>query len=388
MTTTPQHRQPSAWVWLLVVGCALAVGYYAGQAGNQAGVQRSAPSKEIGQAPLVVPPSPVVPAAQGSDILLNEHTIRDIAKQAGKWVVAIEMSPAPGAPAHDLGHVVPGLVPYKPPRVTGTGIVLRPDGYIVTSNHIIGLDKDITVVLSDGRRLPATLLGRDWLSDVALLRVDATDLPAAKLATTPVEAGDWAVAIGSPLRLDHSISLGIVSAVDRMVAESGMPSVALIQTDAALNPGNSGGPLLNIRGELIGMNSAIRRDAQNISFAVPVADINRVCDTLMKDGKVDHAYLGLLIGSVSDGNVPPGDKPEGVEVLGLQDGPARQAGIRVGDVIRAIDSQPVRRETDLRRVLAMRKPSERLTLELVSDGKTKSLTLNLAQSPDDEFKRN
>jgi S1-C subfamily serine protease len=258
----------------------------------------------------------------------------------------------------------------------------------VTSNHIIGLDKDITVVLSDGRRLPATLLGRDWLSDVALLRVDATDLPAAKLATTPVEAGDWAVAIGSPLRLDHSISLGIVSAVDRMVAESGMPSVALIQTDAALNPGNSGGPLLNIRGELIGMNSAIRRDAQNISFAVPVADINRVCDTLMKDGKVDHAYLGLLIGSVSDGNVPPGDKPEGVEVLGLQDGPARQAGIRVGDVIRAIDSQPVRRETDLRRVLAMRKPGERLTLELVSDGKTKSLTLNLAQSPDDEFKRN
>ncbi len=257
---------------------------------------------------------------------VNEDTIADIAAQAAPSVVNIELArifPAneyhqsinskaiPFASGKDNiqsnreGSRAP-TNPITPPNIavksfhslsSGSGLIIRQDGYIITNNHLIRPGCEIKVTLSDQRAFKAKLIGRDMFTDLAVLKIDANQLPVVPFANNAlqeVRPGDWAIVIGNPLGYDHTVTLGIVSAIHRSLI--GLNAhVELIQTDAAINPGNSGGPLLNIHGQIIGLASAIRNDAQNIGFAIPVSIIEQVSNALIKEGTIARPYLGVFM---------------------------------------------------------------------------------------------
>ena len=194
---------------------------------------------------------------------------------------------APEAPNQDRKEVLKG---------TGSGFIFNSNGQILTNAHVVsGADK-VTVTLKDGRSFEGKVLGSDSVTDVAVVKIDAQNLPIVGLGDSDrIQAGEWAIAIGNPLGLDNTVTSGIVSAIGRSSSQVGIPDqqVQYIQTDAAINPGNSGGPLLNQRGEVIGMNTAIIKGAQGIGFAIPINKAKSIAEQLISQGKVDHPYLGV-----------------------------------------------------------------------------------------------
>jgi S1-C subfamily serine protease len=237
----------------------------------------------------------------------------------------------------------------------GSGFIVNADGTILTNAHVVeGADK-VTVILKDGRRLEGRVLGVDEVTDLAVVKVKEAGLPVATLADSDaVQVGDWAIAVGNPFGLDNTVTLGIVSTLNRSSAMAGIPDKRLdfIQTDAAINPGNSGGPLLNDAGEVIGINTAIRANAAGIGFAIPINKAKEVEPILARGERVTHPYLGVQIATLTpelakQNNSDPNSTvilPEvsGVLVMGVvTSSPAATAGIRRGDVITQIDAQAV-----------------------------------------------
>ncbi|MGL4566106.1 MAG: S1C family serine protease, partial [Halioglobus sp.] len=223
----------------------------------------------------------------------------------------------------------------------GSGFIISTDGYIVTNNHVVEGADSVLVRLSDRREFDAEVIGTDPRSDLALLRVDATGLPALSLAEVDdLEVGEWVLAIGSPFGLDYSVAAGIVSAKGRSLpTENNENYVPFIQTDVAINPGNSGGPLFNLDGEVVGVNSQIfTRSGGSIglSFAIPVSVVRNVVDQLKAEGRVTRGWLGVTIQDV-DKNLAESfglDRPRGALVVQLAEGgPADKAGLEPGDVI-------------------------------------------------------
>lgn len=246
----------------------------------------------------------------------------------------------------------------------GSGVVIRPDGYVLTNNHVIKNAQDIQVTLANDKKLKGKVIGRDGFTDLALIKVEAKDLPVAKFGSSKkVEPGDWAIAIGNPLGLDHTVTFGIVSALGRSLSELG-PNVELIQTDAAINPGNSGGPLLNIDGELIGINTAIRGDAQNIGFAIPIDVARDVAEKLLANGKIQRPYLGIYMQDMDKKLAKSLGLPEdtkGVLIARVAaDSPAAKAGLQVGDVIVKIDGNPITHGNELQQLVRNHKPGDKL----------------------------
>lgn len=209
----------------------------------------------------------------------------------------------------------------------------------------------IKVTLADNRELDGKLVGRDTYTDLALVKVDATNLPVAQLGKVGhLQPGDWAIAIGNPVGLSHTVTLGIISALGRSL--TGTPvNVDLIQTDAAINPGNSGGPLLNIRGEVIGINTAIRSDAQNIGFAIPIDIAQDVAKQLLENGKIERAWVGISMQNINSRNAKlfgVMSSTKGVAIVEVApDSPALKAGLAKGDVIQRIDGQLVDSARDI-----------------------------------------
>ncbi|HLO65720.1 MAG TPA: Do family serine endopeptidase [Holophaga sp.] len=248
----------------------------------------------------------------------------------------------------------------------GSGVIISPDGEILTNNHVIdgvrGSDTQIEVKTSDGRTFKATVLGKDKELDIALIKIEAKHLPFAKLGDSDaMRIGEWVVAIGNPLGLEHTVTQGIISAKGRQLTGPGLES--FIQTDAAINRGNSGGPLLNLRGEVIGINTAIRPDGQNIGFAVPVNMVKRIIPDLKSGKPVSRGYLGV------------GTRPMDAEFsasLGIKEGavvsnvdrgtPADKAGIRRLDVITGVDGQKIRSGDELVAAIAGRRAGETVTV--------------------------
>jgi S1-C subfamily serine protease len=237
----------------------------------------------------------------------------------------------------------------------GSGFIVDADGTILTNAHVVeGADK-VTVILKDARRVEGTVLGVDEVTDLAVVKIKEAGLPVASLADSDqVQVGDWAIAVGNPFGLDNTVTLGIVSTLNRSSALAGIPDKRLdfIQTDAAINPGNSGGPLLNENGEVIGINTAIRANAAGIGFAIPINKAKEVMPILARGERVTHPYLGVQIATLTpelarQNNADPNATvalPEvaGVLVVGVvPDSPAATAGIRRGDVITQIDSQAI-----------------------------------------------
>lgn len=267
---------------------------------------------------------------------------------------------------------------------TGSGFIISSDGRILTNAHVIEGADSVKVTLNDGRTYTGKVIGRDTVTDVAVVKIEAENLPFVTFGKSEnLVPGEWAIAIGNPFGLDNTVTVGIISAIKRSSSEVGVPNkrVSFIQTDAAINPGNSGGPLLNDRGEVIGINTAIRADAQGLGFAIPIETAQRVAEQLFSRGKVEHPFLGIQMVDLTPDlrkeiNEDSGanfkvNRDEGVLVVRVfDDSPAAQAGIKQGDVIQRIDGKPVKTSSDVQERVESSTIGAVLQLELDRNGQT------------------
>ena len=272
----------------------------------------------------------------------------------------------------------------------GSGVVISPDGYIITNNHVVENADRIIVNVHGEQEYEATVIGTDPPTDVALIKVDAKDLPAIIIGDSNLlRVGDQVLAIGNPFGVGQTVTKGIVSALNRninLIAYSD-----LIQTDAAINPGNSGGALVNMEGELVGMNAAILSrsgGSQGIGFAIPTSMIMRVVDPLKSDGKVARAYLGVLPQEVNQAVAQYYglEKPEGVLIAQVnEDTPAKKAGLEDGDIILSVDGRDIRNPSMLRNVISLSDVGHEAKLEILREGKRKTVDVKLDALPEQEL---
>ncbi len=267
----------------------------------------------------------------------------------------------------------------------GSGFIISSDGYILTNNHVVEGADSVLVRMSDRREFDAKVVGTDPRSDLALLRIDASDLPMLKLAANDdLEVGEWVLAIGSPFGLDYSVAAGIVSAKGRSLpTERNENYVPFIQTDVAINPGNSGGPLFNLDGEVVGVNSQIfTRSGGSIglSFAIPASVARNVVDQLKENGRVTRGWLGVTIQDV-DKNLAESfglKRPGGALVAEVsKDGPAAKAGLRSGDIIVTFDGKAIPASADLPHLVGLVAPGTTVQLEIVRDKKNQNMKVEV-----------
>ncbi|HYD76014.1 DegQ family serine endoprotease [Ramlibacter sp.] len=283
----------------------------------------------------------------------------------------------------------PGLEREVPVRGAGSGFIVDPNGLILTNAHVVKGADEVTVKLTDRREFKAKVLGSDEKTDVAVIKIDAKDLPTVKLGSTQnLDVGDWVLAIGSPFGFENTVTAGVVSAKSRTLPDGS--GVAFIQTDVAINPGNSGGPLFNARGEVVGINSQIYSRSggyQGVSFAIPIDLAAKIQQQIVAHGKVDHARLGVVVQEVNQAladsfKLP---RPEGALVARVDPGsPADKAGLKVGDVIHAVDGKAVVASGDLPAQLAARRPGEQVQLEVWRKGQSVDLAATLAAAQEQQ----
>ncbi|MDW7771468.1 MAG: DegQ family serine endoprotease [Desulfobulbaceae bacterium] len=271
----------------------------------------------------------------------------------------------------------------------GSGIIISNDGHILTNNHVVGDADTITVRLDDNREFKAEVIGTDPQSDVALIKINATDLPVLPLGDSDkLEVGEWVIAIGSPFELNQTVTVGVVSAKGR--SRMGISDYEnFIQTDAAINPGNSGGPLLNIHGEVVGMNTAIFSRSggyMGIGFAIPINMAKAIKEQLMETGKVTRGWLGVVIQDVTEDLAKSFglESANGVLISEVsENSPAEQAGIKQGDVIIEMEGIPMNDVSVLRNRVAMIAPGTKVPVTVISEGRTKELEITIGEQPVD-----
>ncbi|MDH3286744.1 MAG: DegQ family serine endoprotease [Betaproteobacteria bacterium] len=273
-----------------------------------------------------------------------------------------------------------------PRQGLGSGFIVSGDGYILTNAHVVRDAADVTVRLTDKREFKAKVVGSDLQTDVAVLKIDAVNLPTVRLGDSKdVRVGEWVVAIGSPYGFDNSVTAGIVSAKGRALPDG--TYVPFIQTDVAVNPGNSGGPLFNLKGEVIGINSQIYSRSggyQGLSFAIPIDLASKIQDQLVRHGKVTRGRIGVTIQEVNQSLAESFGlkQPTGALVGSVdQDGPAAKAGIQPGDVILEIDGKPINRTIDLSSHVADLKPGSSAQLEVWRKGAARQITVTVGEMP-------
>jgi len=281
-----------------------------------------------------------------------------------------------------------GMPNQRPAQSLGSGFIIDASGVILTNAHVVKDAESILVRLQDKRELPAKVLGLDERSDVAVLKVEASGLPVAKLGNSDqVEVGEWVLAIGSPFGLDFTATQGIVSALARNLPDD--TYVPFIQTDAAVNPGNSGGPLFNTKGEVIGINSQIYSRSggyMGLSFAIPINTATQVADQLRSGGKVVRGWLGVMIQPI-DADLAKSfglDRPRGALVAQVQpDSPAAKAGVKSGDVILKFNGQPIDSTGQLPAKVAATAVGSKAALVILRDGKEKTLDVTIEKLKDE-----
>ncbi len=280
-------------------------------------------------------------------------------------------------------------------RGTGSGFILSSDGRLLTNAHVVAGTDTVEVTLKDGRTFEGQVLGSDPVTDVAVVKIAASNLPSVQLGRSDnLVPGQWAIAIGNPLGLDNTVTAGIISATGRSSSQVGVPDkrVSFIQTDAAINPGNSGGPLLNDQGEVIGINTAIRADAQGLGFAIPIETAKRVAEQLFAKGRVEHPYLGIQMVDLTpalrkeinedNGSNFKVNQDEGVLIVRVFDGsPAAQAGLQQGDIIQKIDEKQVKTAADVQSRVESSAIGSALRLEVNRNGQVRSLQVKPGAFP-------
>ena len=268
------------------------------------------------------------------------------------------------------------------PRGVGSGFILTADGFVMTNAHVVEGADEVIVTLTDKREFKAKIMGADKRSDVAVVKIDATGLPAVKIGDiSRLRVGEWVMAIGSPFGLENTVTAGIVSAKQRDTGDY----LPFIQTDVAINPGNSGGPLINMRGEVVGINSQIYSRSggfQGISFAIPIDEATRVSEQLRISGKVTRGRIGVQIDQVSKDvaeSIGLG-RSQGALVRGVESGgPADKAGIEAGDIIVKFDGRAIEKSSDLPRIVGNVKPGTKSTVTVFRRGATKDLSVTVAE---------
>ncbi len=286
----------------------------------------------------------------------------------------------------DMPH--PRPQPRNRPTL-GSGFIISSDGYILTNNHVVENADDIIVSLQDRREREAKVVGADTLSDLALLKIDASDLVGVKLGSSEkLQVGEWVVAIGSPFGFEYSVTAGIVSAKGRSLPDSNQNYVPFIQTDVAINPGNSGGPLFNLDGEVVGINSQIFTRSggfMGLSFAIPIDVALDVVEQLKDKGSVSRGWLGVLIQRVNRDLAESFglDRPSGALVLQVySDSPAESAGLREGDIIIEFNGMKIDLSADLPHVVGRTKADTKANIVIVREGKKKTLAVVVGQLSD------
>ena len=271
----------------------------------------------------------------------------------------------------------------------GSGFVISEDGYVMTNAHVVQDADEILVRLNDRRELSAEVIGSDPQTDVALLKIEATDLPTLSLGDSDdLKVGEWVAAIGSPFGFDHSVTAGIVSAINRTLPRDAY--VPFIQTDVAINPGNSGGPLFNLEGEVVGINSQIFTRSggfMGVSFAIPINVAMDVAEQLREDGRVNRGWLGVMIQPVSQDLAESFgmDNAIGALIADLDpEGPAAQGGLQAGDVILEVNGEEVERSSTLPRLIGRGAPGTEVELTLMRDGEEITESVELGSWPDAE----
>lgn len=335
----------------------------------------------------------------------DANFITNVVQKVGPAVVRIDATRTVETKAPEIfsdpffrqffGNQLPEPPSQQIERGIGSGFITSTDGRIITNAHVVNGVDTVQVTLKDGRTFKGKVLGADPVTDVAVVQIDAKDLPTVKLSNSDhLQPGEWAIAIGNPLGLDNTVTAGIVSATGRSSGQVGMPDerVDYIQTDAAINPGNSGGPLLNQDGEVIGMNTAIIQNAQGIGFAIPINTVERIANQLAKNGKVEHAYLGVQMVTLSpqirqDINNNPNsglsvNEDQGVLVAKVMpDSPAAKAGLRAGDVIHRVNAQTVTDASALQQIVENSKVGSQLQVTLTRNGQEQTLSIQTEAVP-------
>lgn len=290
------------------------------------------------------------------------------------------------------------FIPRQPPGGTphdfeskslGSGFVISADGYILTNAHVVDAADEILVRLTDKREYKAKVIGADKRTDIALIKIDASNLPKVTLGDpAKLRVGEWVIAIGSPFGFDNTVTAGIVSAKGRSLPQENF--VPFIQTDVAVNPGNSGGPLFNMKGEVVGINSQIYSRTggfMGLSFAIPIDIAMEIQNQLRISGKVSRGRIGVVIQEVTKELSDSFGlaKPQGALVSSVEKaGPAEKAGVEAGDIILKFDGKPVAQSSDLPRMVGGTKPGTRSTVQVFRKGQTRDLTVAVAEIPEEK----
>jgi Do/DeqQ family serine protease len=270
-------------------------------------------------------------------------------------------------------------------RSGGSGVIVDKEGYILTNNHVVeGADK-VKVRLNDGREFTATMKGQDPRTDLAVLHIKAKDLPAAILGDSDkLEVGEWAIAIGSPFGLEHTVTVGVISAKGRSGLGTGTYE-DFIQTDASINPGNSGGPLINIDGEVVGINAMIIQPGTGIGFAIPINMAKQILNDLIKQGKVVRPWLGISVQDLTPEMMEyfKVKEKEGVLVGQVYPGTgAEKAGLASGDIIKSVDDKVIKNVNELVKEIQKKKVGQKVKLNIIRDGKAMTIEVTTASMPD------
>jgi serine protease Do len=283
--------------------------------------------------------------------------------------------PRPGPNPHGRGG-------DEIPRGVGSGFIISGDGYLLTNHHVVDGADEIYVTLTDKREFKGKLIGSDRRTDVALVKIEASNLPRLTIGdSSKLRVGEWVVAIGSPFGLDNTVTAGIVSAKGRDTGDY----LPFIQTDVAVNPGNSGGPLLNMRGEVVGINSQIYSRTggfMGISFAIPIDEAMRVADQLKSSGRVVRGRIGVGIAEVTKDVAEPLGLPKAVGALVRSveaNGPADRGGLEVGDIILKFDGKSIEKASDLPRIVGSTKPGAKIALQVWRKGESRDLQLTVGE---------
>ncbi|MBE9182169.1 trypsin-like peptidase domain-containing protein [Oculatella sp. LEGE 06141] len=297
-----------------------------------------------------------------------------------------------------FGDSVPNAPAERILEGIGSGFIISSDGQIVTNSHVVSDADTVMVTLSDGQVLEGRVLGDDPVSDIAVLQVEANNLPTVTLGNSDqVRRGQWAIAIGNPLGLEETVTVGVISAIERSSGDVGVPDKRLdfLQTDAAINPGNSGGPLVNAQGEVIGVNTAIIGGAQGLGFAIPINTAQNVAQQLISQGRVEYAYLGIRMVPITPRtkqrlNNSPNlnlqvDVDQGVLVVDVvPNSPAARAGIRPGDIVQQVNGQEVTNANQIQTAVDEAGIGGTLQLQIVRRNQTVAVDVQLEALPTED----
>jgi S1-C subfamily serine protease len=394
-------KQLAVYAFLLVIGGG------AGLFGSRYLLPQYPSFQQLKNVTMASPPESVVPnspngaiAGTGGD---SVNFIATAVQKVGPAVVRINATRKVANPISDalknpilrrfFGEDEEPIPQERIERGTGSGFILSEDGELLTNAHVVADTDTVQVTLKDGQTLEGKVVGVDSVTDVAVVKINANHLPTVKLGNSQnLIPGQWAIAIGNPLGLDNTVTIGIISATDRTSTQVGVPDkrVTFIQTDAAINPGNSGGPLLNAQGEVIGVNTAIRADAQGLGFAIPIETAARIANELFTKGRVEHPFLGIEMTDLSPSrkqqinqeNQLNIQQDAGIVIKGItDDSPAKRGGLLPGDIIQKVNGKAVKTSAQVQKLVESSKVGDILAIEVNRSSRIQTLKVKLEVYP-------